>query len=45
MKSKKLIAFLLILTLGVSQFNVALADKKSDAESKKKAAQEELKKK
>jgi len=43
MKSKKLIAFLLILTLGVSQFNVALADKKSDAESKKKAAQEELK--
>ena len=45
MKSKKLIAFLLILTLGVSQFNVALADKKSDAESKKKAAQEELKSK
>lgn len=45
MKSKKLIAFLLILTLGVSQFNVALADKKSDAESKKKAAQEDLKSK
>ena len=35
MKSKRLIAVLLVLTMGISQFTVALADKKSDAENKK----------
>lgn len=45
MKSKKLIAVLLVITLGISQFNVALADKKSDAENAKKKAEQNLKSK
>lgn len=45
MKSKKLVAVLLVITMGFSQFSVALADKKSDAESKKQEAEENLKSK
>ncbi len=45
MKSKKLMAVLLVITLGISQFNVALADKKSDAENAKKKAEQNLKSK
>ena len=39
MKSKRLAAVLLVITMGFSQFSVALADKKSDAENKKKEAE------
>lgn len=45
MKSRKLIAVLLVLVMGISQFTVALADKKSDAENKKQEAEENLKSK
>lgn len=45
MKSRKLIAVLLVLVVGVSQFTVALADKKSDAENKKQEAEDNLKSK
>lgn len=45
MKSKKLIAILLVITMGISQFTVALADKKSDAENKKQEAEENLRSK
>ncbi len=45
MKSKKLIAVLLVITMGISQFTVALADKKSDAENKKQEAEENLRSK
>lgn len=45
MKSKKLVAALLVITMGFSQFSVALADKKSDAENKKKEAEASLKSK
>lgn len=45
MKSKKLTAALLVIALGISQFNVALADKKSDAENAKQKAEENLKSK
>lgn len=45
MKGKKLVAVLLVLTMGISQFTVALADKKSDAESKKQEAEDNLKSK
>ena len=38
MKSRRLIAILLVLVMGISQFTVALADKKSDAENKKQEA-------
>ena len=39
MKSKKLIAALLVVAMGFSQFTVAMADKKSEAEQKKKEAE------
>ncbi len=42
---KKWLAVLLVITLGISQFHVALADKKSDAENTKKKAEENLKSK
>ena len=45
MKSKKIIAVLLVITLGLSQFSVALADKKTEAENTKKQAEENLKSK
>ncbi len=45
MKSKKLTAALLVIALGISQFNVALADKKSEAENAKQKAEENLKSK
>lgn len=45
MKSRRLIAILLVLVMGISQFTVALADKKSDAENKKQQAEENLKSK
>lgn len=45
MKSKRLVAALLVITMGFSQFSVALADKKSDAENKKKEAEASLKSK
>ncbi len=45
MKSKKLIAALLIVVMGTTQFTVALADKKSDAENKKQEAEDNLKSK
>ena len=45
MKSKRLVAALLVITMGFSQFSVALADKKSDAEDKKKEAEASLKSK
>ncbi len=45
MKSRKLIAVLLVLVMGISQFTVALADKKSDAENKKQEAEDNLKSK
>ncbi len=45
MKSKRLIAVLLVLTMGISQFTVALADKKSDAENKKQEAEDNLRSK
>ncbi|MCI8299337.1 MAG: hydrolase [Lachnospiraceae bacterium] len=45
MRSKKLIAVLLVAAMGISQFNVALADKKSEAENAKKRAEENLKSK
>ncbi len=45
MKAKKLAAALLVVTLGISQFNVALADKKSEAENAKQKAEENLKSK
>lgn len=43
MRRKKLVAVLLVLTMGLSQFSVALADKKSDAEKAKQEAEENLK--
>lgn len=43
MKSRKLIAVLLVFVMGISQFTVALADKKSDAENKKQQAEDNLK--
>lgn len=45
MKSRKLIAVLLVFVMGISQFTVALADKKSDAENKKQQAEDNLKSK
>ena len=42
MKSKKLVAAMLVAAMGFSQFSVALADKKSDAENKKKEAEASL---
>ncbi len=45
MKSKRLAAVLLVITMVFSQFSVALADKKSDAENKKKEAEASLKSK
>lgn len=45
MKSRKLIAILLVLVMGISQFTVALADKKTDAENKKQEAEDNLKSK
>ena len=45
MKSKKLVAVLLVIVMGISQFSIALADKKSDAEQKKKEAEANLKSK
>lgn len=45
MKSKKLIAALLVVAMGFSQFTVAMADKKSEAEQKKKEAEQSLKSK
>ena len=45
MKSKKLVAALLVVAMGFSQFNVAMADKKSEAEQKKKEAEQSLKSK
>lgn len=45
MKSKRLIAVLLVLTMGISQFTVALADKKSEAENKKQEAEDNLRSK
>ena len=42
MKSKRWMAALLVVTMGFSQFSVALADKKSDAEHKKKEAEASL---
>lgn len=45
MKSKKLVAALLVVAMGFSQFTVAMADKKSEAEQKKKEAEESLKSK
>ena len=45
MKSKRLIAVLLVLVMGTTQFTVALADKKSDAENKKQEAEDNLKSK
>lgn len=39
MKGKRLAAVLLIITMGCSQFSVALADKKSEAERKKQEAE------
>ena len=45
MRLKKLIAAILVVAMGMSQFTVAMADKKSDAEQKKKEAEESLKSK
>lgn len=45
MRSKRLIAVFLVIAMGMSQFTVAMADKKSDAEQKKKEAEESLKSK
>lgn len=45
MKSKKLIAALLVIAMGMSQFSVALANKKTEAENKKQEAEENLKNK
>lgn len=45
MKHRKLIAVLLVLIMGISQFTVALADKKSDAENKKQEAEDKLRSK
>ena len=45
MKSKKLVAALLVVAMGFSQFTVAMADKKSEAEQKKKDAEQSLKSK
>lgn len=45
MKSKKLVAALLVIAMGFSQFTVAMADKKSEAEQKKKEAEQSLKSK
>lgn len=45
MRSKRLVAMLLVLTMGFSQFSIALADKKSDAENKKQEAEDNLKSK
>lgn len=45
MKSRRLVAVLLVLTMGISQFTVALADKKSDAENKKQEAEDNLRSK
>lgn len=45
MKSRRLIAVLLVMVMGISQFTVALADKKSDAENKKQQAEENLRSK
>ena len=45
MKSKKLVAALLVVAMGFSQFTVAMADKKAEAEQKKKEAEQSLKSK
>ncbi|MCI8484447.1 MAG: hydrolase [Lachnospiraceae bacterium] len=45
MKLKKLIAALLVIAMGMSQFSVALANKKTEAENKKQEAEENLKNK
>ena len=45
MKSRKLVAILLVLVMGISQFTVALADKKSEAENKKQEAEDNLRSK
>ncbi len=45
MRSRRLIAVMLVLVMGISQFTVALADKKSDAENKKQQAEDNLKSK
>jgi len=44
MKTKRLTAALLVVALSFSQFSVALADKKTDAQNKKKEAEENLNK-
>lgn len=45
MKSKRIAAAFLVVVMGITQFSVALADKKSDAENKKQEAEENLKSK
>ncbi|MEG0962121.1 MAG: NlpC/P60 family protein [Lachnospiraceae bacterium] len=45
MKTKKLVAVLLVVAMGFSQFSTALADKKSDAQKKKTEAEAGLEKK
>lgn len=45
MKTKRILAALLVAALSFSQFSVALADKKTDAQNKKKQAEEELEEK
>ncbi len=45
MKSKRLTAVLLVFVMGITQFTVALADKKSEAENKKQQAEDNLKSK
>lgn len=45
MKTKRILAALLVAAISFSQFSVALADKKTDAQNKKKQAEEELKNK
>ncbi len=45
MKFKKLTAVLLVFALGISQFSIALADRKSDAENAKQKAEENLRSK
>lgn len=44
MKAKRLAAAFLVLALSISQFSVALADKKTDAQNKKNEAKENLNK-
>lgn len=45
MKTKRILAALMVAALSFSQFSVALADKKTDAQNKKKQAEEELEEK